>query len=733
LRHTVRFANGIATVLQQGDWLGLEVGAGQTLGTLSKQQFPDFATVSSLRHPQQSQSDQALMLTTIGQLWLQGVAIAWSKFSGAETRHRLPLPTYPFERQRYWIEAQSDQPFSLPASPAKPSSPDLPPIADPADWFYLPAWEQSPPRLKVTPPTHERRCWLILLDALGLGDRLAQTLQAAGEDVMTVKPGDRFDELGYRAFTANPDRPPDWVELLEDLQLRELIPTHIVNLWNLTADPLPATFTGFYSLLHLSQAILTLKMADPIQVAIVANHTQSVLGTEPLAPTKATVLGLAKVINQELSHVTCRCLDVALPDGNQALDRFARALVADLIVAPLHPIAAYRGTHCWHPVWRSQPLPLTEPLSLRDRGTYLVVGDFTSGLGSAWIKLLAATEATCIVLSSEDLPETERIAPNGIVQPTNLDDRAALMAVIAQINTTYGAIHGVFYSTPMSEDLAALIPQLTPRDCEMIFAAKLQRITLLAEVLADQPLDFCLLQSSLSSVLGGLGLAAYAAANAAIDAFALHQAQTTGIPWISVNWDAWRDLEDAVPMDTTSPQLGAELAALTLTTAEVNQATRRILAHPLAAQVVVSKGNLGDRWERWISRPLTMTHSPAIATQSHQRPALSTAYIAPQTEIEQAIAEIWQTLLGVESIGVEDSFFELGGHSLLAIQAISRLRDRFGVELPLRSLLESPTVAGVAAIVVAALPAPAELDAMAALLAEIQRLSPEEVQQQLQV
>jgi acyl transferase domain-containing protein/acyl carrier protein len=734
LRHTVRFADGMATVLHQGNWLGLEVGAGQTLGTLAKQQFPNFGVLSSLRHPHQAPADQALILNTIGQLWLQGVAIAWSQFAAGETRHRLPLPTYPFERQRYWIESQSDQFLSLPAPVALPSSPDSPPIADPSDWFYLPAWEQAPPRLEKTPLANHRRCWLILLDGQGLGDRLAQSLQAAAEDVITVKLGDRFDQVGYRAFTADPDRSSDWVELLEDLQLRELIPTQIVNLWNLTADPLcPHPLAGFYSLLHLSQAILTLKMADPIQMAIVANHTQSVLGNEPLAPLKATVLGLAKVINQELSQVTCRCWDVVLPDQATALDRFTQALIADLTLAPSTLIVAYRGAHAWQPVWRAQPLPLTEPLLLRDRGTYLVVGDFTSGLGSVWVELLSATAATCIVLSSEPIPDVHIIAPKVRVQPTDLNDRAALMAAIAQINTTHGAIHGVFYSTPMSEDRAALIPQLTPIDCGTTFAAKFQNIALFAEVLANQPLDFCLLQSSLASVLGGLGLAAYAAANAAIDALALHQSQTTGIPWISVNWDAWRDLEDAATiLASTNPQFGAELAALTLTTAEVNQATRRILAHPLAAQVVVSKGNLGDRWERWINQPLGMAHSPE-PTLSHQRPALSTAYIAPQTEIEQAIAEIWQTLLGVEAIGIEDSFFELGGHSLLAIQAISRLRDRFAVELPLRSLLESPTVAGVAAIVVAALPAPAELDAMAALLAEIQHLSPEEVQQQLQV
>lgn len=68
-------------------------------------------------------------------------------------------------------------------------------------------------------------------------------------------------------------------------------------------------------------------------------------------------------------------------------------------------------------------------------------------------------------------------------------------------------------------------------------------------------------------------------------------------------------------------------------------------------------------------------------------------FVAPRTETEQQLALIWSEVLQVTAIGVRDSFFDLGGHSLLAIQVISRVRSRFGVELPLRSLFENPTIA----------------------------------------
>src|SRR6185295_13933702 len=69
-------------------------------------------------------------------------------------------------------------------------------------------------------------------------------------------------------------------------------------------------------------------------------------------------------------------------------------------------------------------------------------------------------------------------------------------------------------------------------------------------------------------------------------------------------------------------------------------------------------------------------------------------FVAPQTPLQEVVAELWADLLGLERVGIHDSFFELGGYSLQATQLVSRLRKTFQVELPLRSLFEAPTIAG---------------------------------------
>ncbi|KAB8316001.1 polyketide synthase, partial [Tolypothrix campylonemoides VB511288] len=112
---TVRFSDGISQLIKQFEGVFLEVGPGRTLSTLTTQHLDRNAkqqVLTSLRHVKEQQSDVAWLLQTLGRLWLSGVEIDWSGFYTHERRHRLPLPTYPFERQRYWIDAKSSSPSS---------------------------------------------------------------------------------------------------------------------------------------------------------------------------------------------------------------------------------------------------------------------------------------------------------------------------------------------------------------------------------------------------------------------------------------------------------------------------------------------------------------------------------------------------------------------------------------------------------------------------------------------
>jgi FkbH-like protein len=109
-------------------------------------------------------------------------------------------------------------------------------------------------------------------------------------------------------------------------------------------------------------------------------------------------------------------------------------------------------------------------------------------------------------------------------------------------------------------------------------------------------------------------------------------------------------------------------------------------------------------------------------------PGLPGGSAAPRTPTEERVAEIWRDLLGVREIGVDDHFFDLGGHSLLATQVISRVREAFGVEVPLAALFEeAPTVANLARAIARHQVEQADEAEIAAALAELDELSEEEI------
>jgi amino acid adenylation domain-containing protein len=133
LRATVRFANGIATLWEQPDRILLEVGPRTTAATMARRQAKNLKqqiAISSLGDSAADNAEWDALLNAVGQLWLAGVTIAWSDFYAHETRHRLPLPTYPFERKRFWIDPPA-KPFGIVDMPVSESTAIEPAIESP--------------------------------------------------------------------------------------------------------------------------------------------------------------------------------------------------------------------------------------------------------------------------------------------------------------------------------------------------------------------------------------------------------------------------------------------------------------------------------------------------------------------------------------------------------------------------------------------------------------------------
>jgi phthiocerol/phenolphthiocerol synthesis type-I polyketide synthase E len=163
-------------------------------------------------------------------------------------------------------------------------------------------------------------------------------------------------------------------------------------------------------------------------------------------------------------------------------------------------------------------------------------------------------------------------------------------------------------------------------------------------------------------------------------------------------------------------------------TKEGTEVFRRVVAMSATPQIVIASKEFSYLIEQ--SKPRhkqvagaedldTLLQAPA----GHPRPNLAIPYVAPRNELEESIAAIWQSLLGIDKVGVNDSFVELGGHSLMAIQLVARIRETFETELSVAKLYQTPTVAGLTAAIVEALVSQADSEVMEQALAELE--SPE--------
>jgi acyl transferase domain-containing protein/acyl carrier protein len=711
LRQTIRFAEGLDELAGDGQRLLLEVGPGTTLATLAALE-PGRVTVSSMRHPRDRQPDQGPLLRALGRLWLGGVSIDWKGFHAGRRPRRIPLPGYPFERERHWIDETGDT-----GSRARRPAP-LGRTADLADWFYVPSWKRSaPPAALASQAAGEPARWLLFADECGLGQRLAARLSRQGHTVLTVRPGSAFERTGPEEFTVVPADPDHYEGLFAELEEEGRLPDRIVHLWGVTGAGALASAElidrCFYSPVHIAQTIGA-RGSHPVALTVVSNGLHEVVGGETLRPEKATALGPVGVIDREYPQMPCRSIDLEVGADDDASERTADMLLAELLATAPETVVAYRGGHRW--VRSFEPIRLEAhdgpPARLRQRGVYLITGGL-GGIGLALAGALARTTAARLVLVGRTaLParegwdawlascpaddataariravrELEASRAEVLVAAADVADREQMRAVLAQARERFGPLHGVIHAAGVAG--GGVIQLKTREAAEAVLAPKVRGTLVLDELLRDQPLDFLMLCSSLTAVTGGAGQVDYTAANAFLDAFA--QSRPDGAT-VSVNWDAWGEVGMAV--DTEIPAQFAEQRrqqlAEAIRTDEGCEIFQRILDCSLP-QVLVSTSDFLPR----IAPPepdagVRETEAPATA---HARPAMSTAYAPPRGELEQKLADIWQGFFGMEQIGIDDNFFELGGHSLLAIRVVTRVNADLGVDIRPNTFFDVPTI-----------------------------------------
>jgi acyl transferase domain-containing protein/acyl carrier protein len=762
MRGTVRFAEGLAELLGKPGRIYLEIGPGATLGTLVKQHEAAPAgvtTVGILRRGSEERDDVEGLLEAAGRLWIAGAAVDWAALHGGEPRRRVPLPTYPFERTRCWIDPPSRAeaahriatlPPGEPGFSGRPS--DGVPQTDVADWFWVPAWRQAPPA-GLTGEEGVPGSWLLFLDGGGLGERAAERLRRGGHRVVTVASNTAsasFSEAEGGAFTLDPAKREDYESLIQHLRGREEgLPTHVLHLWGATAEEPAydeAQRMGLLSLMFLEQALINTSggtEGPAIRIGVVTAGAHEVLEGDRVMPARASVLGACKVIHQESRQLTCASIDVGLPPaGSAAEERLIGQLLAEMEVpeSGLEPAVAYRGRQRWVRTFEAVRVPEpAAPSRLRPDGAYLIT-DGAHAVGQRMAETLAGAGARVAVLLPPEAAAPVTLEERGIVMLRgDAADPVFLAGALTEVQERFGGLDGVLHTA--APFTGGLIQLKTSEGLDASLRPVARGAEALFEALSQTGIEpgFVLLTSSTLAFSGGLGQLDIAAAGCYLDALAQSRMADGGpytvvAHWDPYQWEGWLAAGTVSISGVQPGQLEEELESFGTRAERSAEALRRLLATPLQRAVVSARDLrvLIAETDAFTIEAFMAEMQKSHSDQARGRTGIPTPYVEPVSDMERQVAAIWEELFGIRPIGIEDNFLELGGHSLLAIQMATQLRNAFGVDLPVTVLFEAPTV-GALAVAIAREQRGGEEDPdeLERLLALVEGLSPEEAMKKM--
>ncbi|MEV6960322.1 SDR family NAD(P)-dependent oxidoreductase [Streptomyces sp. NPDC051207] len=521
--------------------------------------------------------------TEAARLWAAGGPSGWPALDGAR---RISLPTYPFERRRYWLgDTGPGEPTPTRDKPLT-AGPD-----GPATLLYVPDTRPLPLPVPATAPVPDGP--LLLLDADT--DRVRE-MRALHPDVVRVRPGMSYRRISGDEFEIDPGDAGHYVRLTETLRAENRAPGAVLHLWPLSGDTTGDTSTGgVLSALLLCRA-LAVGPTRPLPVVYAyAAHGAS--------PAHAAVGGLARSVRLEQPKLLLKTVWHQAP-AVEARTLLAEAYApADVYGTEIRHTARGRLTEVFVPA--GPPAASPTPVRLgRPGGVYLITGG-AGGLGLHTARRIAAAGDVCLALlgRSPGSAHTDRaVADLGALGAraayfrADVTDPDALSAAVREVRARFGPLTGVVHAAGVLDD--SLVVNKSRPGVERVLAPKLSGVAALDAVTSDDRLDYLLLYSSLAAAAGSAGGADYSAANRALDAYAAWREERRRAgerhgATVAVDWPLWRDggmhidpaLQDRVLARTGSVPLDTATALDTLDTALGLGAERVVVLHGDAARL----------------------------------------------------------------------------------------------------------------------------------------------------
>ncbi|MDX3804287.1 type I polyketide synthase, partial [Streptomyces sp. AK04-3B] len=748
VREAVRFADGIGVLAAEGVTRFLEIGPDGTLTALAQNSLPvdtgDALFVSMLR---KDGSEHVAALRAMAKFHVDGADIDWPAVLGGGTGDEpVDLPTYPFQRQRYWL-TPSQPPPGGPSGPTRASvvvdaefwasvaSEDVPTLAAGLDL----APDALAPVVPALAKWYRRRQEQAAIDAL----RYEVSWRPLTRDDET-RPGAGASGTGNWTVLVPSDADGDSREMMNSLVSglrREGLTPHVVEVD--AADPracaealsLPADGTdtsgaprspdGVLSLLAFATSVgpavgalnALRALADSripgVRLWALTQGAVAVGGTERVTrvPHNA-VWGLGRVAALEHPDVWGGSIDLPERVDDRACSRLTRALTRlkggeDQIAVRSHGVFGRR---------LEQSAPLPQPaVPWKPNGTVLITGG-TGALGAhvaRWAVARGARDLVLVSRSGETAPgaaelraELEQAGARVTLRGLDVSVRADLAALLAE-----HSFDAVFHTAGVLDDATLLSTDAERVD--RIMRPKTSAAHLLDQLTRDRDLSAFVLFSSLAGTLGSPGQGAYAAANAVLDALA-ERRRADGLSATSIAWGPWAGDGMAVASGDRRRGQGAMTA---LAPQLALSALGAVLDAGIATQLVVDAD-----WKRFVpaftaTRPSALLSRLAVPVAASGTGGAArsgeadgslrsrAAGLSRETGLRLVLEEVRKLAAamlgyeGAEQVGAERAFRDLGVDSLIAVELRNVLASVSGVALPATAVFDHPTPQALAAFI----------------------------------
>ncbi|MGF1589286.1 MAG: hybrid fatty acyl-AMP ligase/type I polyketide synthase [Pleurocapsa sp.] len=673
----VRFADGMKTLQQEGN-IFLEIGSKPILLGMGRSIIATDNKIEPLWLPslRPRKKDWQQVWQSLGSLYVRGIAIDWQNVAQGNSSQKIALPTYPFQRQSYWLtkaaNTNSKVEVYLPSEHKSESQP--------AD-FYQIEWQVYPQKLSVE--LQSDCSWLIFADESGLGKQLAAKL------------------IQQQHCTVISDRHLDSANLTEILSKHHSL-DRIIYLTGLD-HPQTETITAINNyqqqhcsnILNLIQALSANSLNAPIWLATRGNQLEQNLGSDVVA--SSCLWGLANAIALEHPEYWGGILDLASKPADNEADRVLEVIAAN----SKEDRVAIRPEKSYVPrLQKASGSNSHKTLKLNPDASYLITG----GLGSLGLQVaqwLAEKGAKQLLLLGRSQPSAQakqainKLEQQGvIVQPIQVDvtDYDALKNIISS-----SPIKGIIHAAGILDD--GLLPRQTWARFERVIAPKVSGAWNLHFLTKDIELDFFVLFSSVASMIGSPGQSNYSVANTGLDAIARYR-RSLNLPALSINWGAWKDSGMAVKqgfnvkgVNFIEPQNGLAALEQLLTTESALTQMGVISADWQKLSQQFPYLQQSNYFSQLVTSPedktKTQIYQELLAISTEKRPEYLTQYL------QKAIAEILQ--IQPDNLSLNDSLLDLGMDSLMVMEAINQLKTDLQLILYPREFYERPRIDNLAA------------------------------------